>query len=91
MQTEIRTIFLCMIMDYPGFDSTLLNMSYYRRAGSDYFEWIDMGSYVGMTAPLWMEYTFLKDNQAVGGTWQSAPFTGQYCTTSTSSAYLRLL
>ena len=72
-------IFMSTYGTTPGFDSTLTDQyaSYYRRSGSDYFEWIDMGSYVGMTAPLWMEYTFLKDNQAVGGTWQSAPFTGQ--------------
>jgi hypothetical protein len=51
---------------------------YYRRSGGDYFEWIDMGSYVGLDDPLWMEWTFLKDNLAAGGTWQSAQFTGPY-------------
>lgn len=51
---------------------------YYRRNGGDYFEWIDMGSYVGLDNPLWMEWTFLKDNLAAGGTWQSAQFTGPY-------------
>ena len=72
-------IFMSTYGTTPGFDSTLTDQyaSYYRRSGADYFEWIDMGSYVGMTAPLWMEYTFLKDNQAVGGTWTSAQFTGQ--------------
>ena len=64
----------------PGFDSTANGQyaSYYRRSGSSYFEWIDMGSYVGMNSPLWMEYTFLKDDQAVGGSWQSAQFSGQF-------------
>jgi len=37
-----------------------------------------MGSYVGLDNPLWMEYTFLKDNLTTGGTWQSAPFAGPY-------------
>ncbi|HEX3165498.1 MAG TPA: hypothetical protein VHQ93_04510 [Chitinophagaceae bacterium] len=54
------------------------SFGYYRRVGADYFEWIDMGSYVGLDNPLWMEYTFLKDNLTTGGTWQSAPFAGPY-------------
>jgi hypothetical protein len=37
-----------------------------------------MGSYVGLDDPLWMEWTFLKDNLAAGGTWTSAQFTGPY-------------
>jgi len=51
---------------------------YYRRAGADYFEWIDMGAYVGLDDPYWMEYTFLKDNLTTGGTWTSAQFAGPY-------------
>ena len=54
------------------------SFGYYRRAGADYFEWIDMGSYVGLDDSYWMEYTFLKDNLATGGTWTSAQFTGPY-------------
>jgi hypothetical protein len=52
--------------------------SYYRRAGADYIEWLDMGSYVGLDNPLWMEYTFLKDNLTAGSTWNSNQFTGPY-------------
>jgi len=51
---------------------------YYRRSGGDYFEWIDMGSYVGLDNPYWMEWTFLKDNLTTGGTWTSAQFAGPY-------------
>jgi copper(I)-binding protein len=51
---------------------------YYRRTGGDYFEWIDMGSYVGLDDPYWMEWTFLKDNLTTGGTWTSAQFAGPY-------------
>ena len=51
---------------------------YYRRSGADYFEWIDMGSYVGLDDPYWMEYTFLKDNLTTGGTWTSAQFAGAF-------------
>jgi hypothetical protein len=53
------------------------SFGYYRRTGGDYFEWIDMGSYVGLDNPLWMEYTFLKDNLTVGGNWMSQQFSGQ--------------
>ena len=54
------------------------SFGYYRRSGGDYFEWIDMGSYVGLDNPLWMEWTFLKDNLTTGGTWNSAQFTGLF-------------
>lgn len=60
--------------DGAGVDS----FGYYRRVGADYFEWIDMGSYVGLDNPLWMEWTFLKDNLTTGGTWTSAQFTGPF-------------
>ncbi len=58
---------------------------YYRRSGGDYLEWIDMGSYVGLDNPLWMEWTFLKDNLTTGGTWTSAQFTGPYTDPNTST------
>jgi hypothetical protein len=51
---------------------------YYRRSGGDYFEWIDMGAYVGLDDPYWMEWTFLKDNLTTGGTWTSAQFSGPF-------------
>lgn len=54
------------------------SFGYYRRSGADYFEWIDMGAYVGLTNSYWMEYTFLKDNLALGGTWTSTQFSGNY-------------
>lgn len=65
--------------DGAGVDS----FGYYRRVGPDYFEWIDMGSYVGLDDPLWMEWTFLKDNLTTGGTWTSAQFTGPYTNPTT--------
>ncbi|HET9746403.1 MAG TPA: hypothetical protein VFP97_11870, partial [Chitinophagaceae bacterium] len=54
------------------------SFGYYRRSGPDYFEWIDMGSYVGLDDPYWMEWTFLKDNLTTGGTWTSAQFGGPF-------------
>ena len=72
--TNIYNIFMFTDDASLGFDTS----GYYRRSGADYFEWIDMGSYVGLDNPLWMEYTFLKDNLTVGGTWSSPQFTGPY-------------
>ena len=66
--------------DGAGVDS----FGYYRRTGADYFEWIDMGAFVGLDAPYWMEYTFLKDNLALGGTWMSTVFSGQVTPTTGS-------
>lgn len=55
-----------------GFDTS----GYYRRSGSDYYEWIDIGSYIGFDNPLWIEYNFLKDNLTAGGIWNTTSFTG---------------
>lgn len=54
------------------------SFGYYRRSGGDYFEWINMGAYVGLDNDLWMEWTFLKDNLTAGGTWTSAQFSGPF-------------
>lgn len=54
------------------------SFGYYRRAGADYFEWINMGAYVGLDDDYWMEWTFLKDNLTAGGTWNSAQFGGPF-------------
>ncbi|TAL41310.1 MAG: hypothetical protein EPN92_13130 [Chitinophagaceae bacterium] len=55
-----------------GFDTS----GYYRRSGANYYEWIDMGSYLGFDNSFWLEYNFLQDNLSVGGTWTSVSFTG---------------
>jgi hypothetical protein len=55
-----------------GYDTS----GYYRRSGSDYYEWIDVGSYIGFDNPLWAEYIFIKDNLNVGGNWTTTSFTG---------------
>jgi len=54
------------------------SFGYYRRSGGDYFEWINMGAYVGLDNDYWMEWTFLKDNLTAGGTWTSAQFSGPF-------------
>ena len=55
-----------------GFDTS----GYYRKSGNDYYEWIDMGTYIGFNSPLWIEYNFLKDNLAVNNTWNTTSFSG---------------
>lgn len=64
-----------------GFDSS----GYYRKSGNDYYEWIDMGTYIGFDNPLWIEYIFLKDNLNVGNTWTSNSFSGTVTPTGGSS------
>ena len=55
-----------------GYDTS----GYYRRSGSDYYQWIDMGTFIGFDNPLWIEYIFLKDNLSVGGNWNTNGFSG---------------
>ncbi len=65
-------IFVWTDGSFAGFDSS----GYYRKSGNDYFEWIDMGSYIGFDNPLWVEYNFLKDNLSAGSTWFTPGFSG---------------
>jgi hypothetical protein len=57
-----------------GFDSS----GYYRRSGGSYYEFLDVGTFIGFDNPQWVEYIFLKDDQAVGHIWKSAGFTGTF-------------
>jgi hypothetical protein len=49
---------------------------YYRKSAADYYEYMNLGDFIGFDKPLWGEYIFLKDNLAEGGSWKSAAFTG---------------
>ncbi|MDX1954377.1 MAG: hypothetical protein SFU20_02525 [Chitinophagaceae bacterium] len=55
-----------------GFDSS----GYYRKNAGTYYEWRDMGDYFGLDNPLWMEFIFLKDDQAVGHSWTTSNISG---------------
>ena len=46
---------------------------YYRRAGGDYFEYLDYGSFVGYDNPAWAEYIMLKDNVGINTNWKTPP------------------
>jgi hypothetical protein len=66
-------IFMYTFDAASGFDSS----GYYRKSGGDYYEFIDMGTYLGFDDPMWTQYIFLKDNVAANTSWQSASFTGK--------------
>jgi hypothetical protein len=62
--------------DGTGEDSS----GYYRRNGGDYFEFFDIGDFIGYDNPLWDQYTMLKDNVALNTVWKS-PASGGYAGT----------
>jgi hypothetical protein len=48
----------------------------YRKAGSDYHTYTDLGFYFGLDAAQNVDYIFLKDNIAAGTGWQTNAVTG---------------
>jgi hypothetical protein len=67
-----NTYNIFMANDGSGLDSS----GYYRKNGSDYFEWFDYGSWLGLDDEGWAEYIMLKDNATVGTPWIAGTFTG---------------
>jgi hypothetical protein len=68
-----NTYNIFMQNDGTGIDSS----GYFRKSGTNYFEYFDAGGYIGYDNPLWAEYIFVKDT-AVGTNWKSGAFTGTY-------------
>lgn len=58
-------------------DNVSDSSGYYRKSGSDYYHYMNLGDFIGFDKPLWGEYVFLKDNGTVGTNWKSASFTGE--------------
>ena len=58
-----------------SFGAGLDSSGYYRRAGTDYFQYFDVGDFIGFDNPQWVEYIFLKD-AAAGTTWNTSGYTG---------------
>ncbi len=50
--------------------------SYYRKPGGDYFQYVNYSNYVPFDQPVDGEFIFLKDNVAMGTTWQSPNVSG---------------
>jgi len=67
--------------DGSGFDSS----GYYRKSGSDYYQYLDLGYFFGLDNSVWGEYIFLKDNVAAGNTWTSNGFNGSFTYTDSNS------
>ncbi len=81
--STVYNIFMLTTDATQGFDTS----GYYRKAGSDYFEWNDMSYYTPIESSYWMEINFLKDNQAVGFKWTSSQFTGPITVSGTTTNY----
>lgn len=67
-----NTYTIFMQNDGTGLDSG----GYYRRSGSDYFEWFDFGSWIGLDNPAWTQYTMLMEGNAVNTPWISGTVSG---------------
>jgi hypothetical protein len=67
-----NTFTIFMSNDGTGLDSG----GYFRRSGTDYFEWFDFGSWIGYDNPLWVEYSMLQSAAAVNTPWKSPPTGG---------------
>lgn len=67
-----NTYSIFMADDGTGFDSS----GYYRKNGGDYFEYLDVGSFIGYDNPAFAEYTMLKDNVPLNTNWTSSGFSG---------------
>jgi len=67
---------------YTAFEATdsaaggFFEFGNYRKAGSDYHTYIDLGEYFQLDNPQNVDYIFLKDNIAAGIGWQTAPVNG---------------
>jgi hypothetical protein len=60
---------------------------YFRKSGSDYYQYADLGDIFGLDQAVWGEYIFLKDNQASGYSWSSSTFAGTYTDSTTHQSY----
>lgn len=56
--------------------TSVRDSAYYRKPGGDYYQYGDLADYFGFDNPVPGEFIFLKDNVAIGNTWQSPNFTG---------------
>lgn len=72
-----NTYNIFMFNDGSGTDT----MGYYRKASSDYYQYMDVGFFFGLDQDVWGEYIFLKDNVGAGTSWTSGVFTGTYTDT----------
>ena len=79
-------IFMFTVNASLGFDTS----GYYRKSASNYYEWIDMGGYMGLNEVIWMENLFLKDNQVANATWNTVNINGTFTPTGGSPTAVTL-
>jgi len=53
-----------------GYDSS----GYYRKSGSNYYRYYDIGTYLGLTTAIWVEDNFLNDNVNSGASWTGTTY-----------------
>jgi len=58
------------------YQSVTDTFGYYRKAGNDYYHWVNLADYLFFDNDQWVEFLFLKDNQTVGTTWTTTGYSG---------------
>lgn len=69
---NVYNVFEATLDAAGGFD----DVGNYRKSGSNYYTYTDLGSFFNMDAPFNLDYIFLKDNVAAGATWMSGNVDG---------------
>jgi len=72
--SALGNVYNIFMADYGG---GLDSGGYYRKSGTDYFEYFDAGAFAQFDNPLWAEYIFVKD-AAASTNWKSPAFSGTY-------------
>jgi hypothetical protein len=67
-----NTYNIFMQNDGSGPDSS----GYFRKAGGNYYRYVNLQDYFTYDAPQWVEFIFMKDDQNTGHTWTTAAYTG---------------
>jgi hypothetical protein len=81
---------------YASFESntipptTPFDTSYYRKLGSDYYQYTDFSNYFAFSNPILGEFIFLKDNVIQGSTWQSQNFAGTISGFGPATGYISM-
>jgi hypothetical protein len=58
------------------YTSVIDTLGYYRKAANDYYHWVNLADYLSFDADQWVEFIFLKDNQAANFSWTTTGYSG---------------
>jgi hypothetical protein len=56
--------------------NTIDSSGYYRKSGSEYFRYRDVGDFIGFDSALWRDYKFMDDAAPIGTNWKSELYNG---------------